>query len=194
MRSVLWRFLWTPLFALWSPGFSVRGTVPSGPVVFAANHGSHADTAAIQLALARAGHHRVLAAGAEDYFFCNRFLALFARLIGVFPFPRRGRAGIDRARRILDRGVSVLLFPQGTRNGGPFRKGVSYLADTAPVVPVTITGTDRMLPKGRRLPRRAAVSLSFGTPLEKGRLETPEQFAHRLERAVLGRDIDRYAA
>lgn len=184
MRALLWRLLWTPLFLIWAPGLRVDGDIPSHPVVFAANHSSHADTAAIQLALSRAGHTSVLAAGAEDYFFRNRFVAALARLIGVFPFPRNGSVGIERARRLLRRGVSVLLYPQGTRDGGPFRRGVAHLADTAPVVPVTVTGTDVLLPKGRRLPRRFKVTLHFGDPLRLRPAETPDQFARRLEQAV----------
>ncbi len=172
------------MFLIWSPGLRVYGEIPSYPVVFAANHSSHADTAAIQLALSRAGHTRVLAAGAEDYFFRNGIIAALARLIGVFPFPRSGGAGIERARRTLRNGVSVLLYPQGTRDGGPFRRGVAYLADTAVVVPVTVTGTDLLLPKGRRLPRRSKVTLHFGVPLRRRPTETPDQFAHRLEQAV----------
>ena len=184
MRALLWRLLWTPLFLIWAPGLRVDGEIPSHPVVFAANHSSHADTAAIQLALSRAGHTRVLAAGAEDYFFRNGFVAALARLIGVFPFPRNGSVGIERARRLLLGGVSVLLYPQGTRDGGPFRRGVAHLADTALVVPVTVTGTDVLLPKGRRLPRRSKVTLHFGAPLHRRPAETPDQFARRLEQAV----------
>jgi 1-acyl-sn-glycerol-3-phosphate acyltransferase len=186
--------LWSPVFRIFSPGFRVIGEIPSQPVVYAANHASHADTAAIQLALARAGHTRVLAAGAEDYFFRNRVCAALARLIGVFPFPRTGRLGIERARSILSRDTSVLLYPQGTRNGGPFRRGVAHLADLAPVVPVTITGTDRLLPKGRRLPRRATVTLRFGSQITPRPGETPNQLTARIEQAVCGRRHQESAA
>jgi 1-acyl-sn-glycerol-3-phosphate acyltransferase len=184
VRALLWRLLWTPIFCIWSPGFRAAGTVPRSPVVFAANHSSHADTAAIQLALSKAGHTRVLAAGAEDYFFRNVLIAACARLIGVFPFPRSGRLGIERARSILGRGTSVLLFPQGTRNGGPFRRGVAHLADAAPVVPVTVTGTDRLLPKGTGIPKRSLVTVRFGSPIRRIPGETAEQFVRRLEQAV----------
>jgi len=175
------------MLRIWSPEFRVTGEIPPNPVVFAANHTSHADTAAIQLALARAGRTRVLAAGAEDYFFRNRRRAALARLIGVFPFPRSGHLGIERAREILSHDVSVLLYPQGTRNGGPFRRGVAHLARVAPVVPVTVTGTDRLLPKGSRFPHRSRVTLCFGPPMTLRPGETPDQFTARVERAVCGR-------
>lgn len=187
MRALLWRLLWGTAFRIWSPGFRTSGSIPGGPVIFAANHASHADTAAIQLTLARAGHTRVLAAGAEDYFFRNRIFGFFSRVIGVFPFPRSGPVGISRAREILARGRSVLLFPQGTRNGGPFRCGVAHIAGTTyAVVPVTIRGTARMLPKGTHRPRRTKVSVVFGTALRRGPGEPAAAFATRLEKAVLG--------
>ncbi len=187
MRALLWRLLWSPIFRIWSPGFAVTGEIPPNPVVFAANHASHADTAAIQLALARAGHTRVLAAGAEDYFFGNRRRAALARLIGVFPFPRSGVLGIERACEILAHDVSVLLYPQGTRDGGPFRRGVAHLARVAPVVPVTVAGTDRLLPKGSRFPHRSTITLWFGPPMAPRPGETPDQFTARVEQVVYRR-------
>ncbi len=195
MRALLWRLLWGTAFRIWSPGFHTSGSIPSDPVIFAANHASHADTAAIQLALARAGHTRVLAAGAEDYFFRNRIFALLSRLIGVFPFPRTGPVGVIRSRDILGRGGSVLLFPQGTRNGGPFRRGVARIAGTShAVVPVTIRGTARLLPKGEHRPRRTTVSVVFGAALRRAPGEGAAAFTARIEEAVLGVDDRAVAA
>ena len=186
MRAVLWRLLWGLAFLIWSPGFRVSGRIPRCASIFVANHNSHADTAAIQLALARAGHGRMLAAGAEDYFFRNNATAALSRIIGVFPFPRSGRDGVERSRKLLRSGHSVLLFPQGSRDGGPFRRGVAHLADSGrPVVPVTIEGTDLVLPKGAHWPRKGQVSLRFGEPLNRTSEETPEEFTARLEDAVM---------
>lgn len=189
MRAHLWRLLWGLAFLIWVPRFRVVGRIPHGPVVFAANHNSHADTAAIQLALARERHSTVLTAGAEDYFFRNRLISACSRLIGVFPFPRSGRAGIDRAIRLLESGSSVVIYPEGSRRGGHFRPGVSYLARAGySVVPVTILGTKRLLPKGRLIPVRSDVSVRFGPRLRLLSGETPESFAARLEGAVKGKD------
>ena len=186
MRALLWRVLWGTAFRIWSPGYTVTGDIPQGPVMFAANHNSHADTAATQLALARAGHTRVLAAGAEDYFFRSRLTSLLSTAIGVFPFPRSGMEGVDRAISLLNSGVSILLYPQGTRDGGPFRPGAAHIAANGmAVVPVTIVGTARVLPKGAFWPRGGRVSLHFGSPLVRGRHETPEDFTARLESAVM---------
>ncbi len=194
MRALIWRILWGTAFRIFCPGFRAAGSIPRGPVLFAANHASHADTAAVQLALARAGHTRLLTAGAEDYFFRNCFVAPLSRLIGVFPFPRSGRAGITRAQSVLAGGTSVLLFPQGTRDGGPFRCGIAHIAGRRHVVvPVTIQGTAGVLPKGSRFPRRSPVTLTFGRPLRRTPGESAEAFTLRLERSVTG-TLDRAAA
>lgn len=194
MRRLLWSVVWGAAFRIWARRFRVTGTMPNGPVVLAANHQSHADTAAVQLAVSRSGRHRLLTAGAADYFFRNPAMAALARLIGVFPFPRHGRTGIDRAAAVLADGSSVLLFPEGTRLGGPFRPGVAHLAGTGwDVVPVTIRGTDRLLPRGAHWPTRAEVSVHFGAPLRRRPAESPRRFASRLEHAVRSR-IDDNAA
>ena len=185
MRSLLWKVLWGLAFRIWVRQFTVAGDVPPGPVVFAANHRSHADTAALQLALARSGHTRTLAAGAEDYFFRTRTAGLLSRVIGVFPFPRRGAVGLERATRLLQSDTSVIIYPEGSRDGGVFKPGVSHLARAGfPVVPVSIEGTDRLLPKGSSWPMRSDVHLTFGTSLRMWPDESPREFADRLEVAV----------
>ena len=88
-------------------------------------------------------------------------------LTGAFPFPRHGTQGIERAEALLASGRSVLLFPEGTRSRdgevAPFRCGAGFLARLGvTIVPVGITGTRDVFPKGARLPRRAPVALVFG--------------------------------
>lgn len=152
-----------------------RERIPAGPVVFAASHASHADTVVLLAALRG---RSVLPAAAADYFFTGRGRGLAAVLgVGAFPFPRAGRDGLDRARAVLAAGHDVLLFPQGTRDGGPVRPGVGALCrDGATVVPVRVAGTDRVLPKGARRPRRHAVEVVVGSPVAAG---TPTDRAAR---------------
>ena len=67
-------------------------------------------------------------------------------------------------RAWLDRGVSIMLFPEGTRSEtgemGPFRDGAFRLAIEAgvPILPIVIDGTFEVLPKGRNI-------LNFTTPI-----------------------------
>ena len=177
-RAVLQAVLLLPLVRLLCRPLRVEGARhlerAEGPFVFAANHASHADTAAVLAALPWRVRLRTAPAAAEDYFFRGRLRGALASLaIGAFPFPRHGSEGLHRAEMLLDRGWNVLLFPEGTRSRdgsmGRFRPGVGLLASRgAAVVPVGIAGTRVVLAKGRRLPRRSPVAIAFGEPMRSG--------------------------
>jgi long-chain acyl-CoA synthetase len=156
-------------------------------MVVVANHSSHADTVLLQYALATCHNRPVRVAGAEDYWFRNRFFGACSRVLGLIAFPRSGEVGVHRVRRALDRRVSVVLFPQGSRSGGRFRRGIGRIArgGDVEVLPVHVAGARELLPKGKIWPRRADVAVRFGEPIMLEPSETPEGFAARLERIVL---------
>lgn len=161
------RLVWKPLRYLFcSPlNLDVMAPMPDEPVVFVANHASHADTLVLVDVLARA---RPLAvAAADDYWFRDRTRGLaLAGALGAFPFPREGIAGLRRTQTLLSHGWSVLIYPQGTRGGGPFRAGIGRLAaGGAVLVPVGVVGTREVLPKGSRWPRRHPVTVRVGEAL-----------------------------
>jgi 1-acyl-sn-glycerol-3-phosphate acyltransferase len=90
---------------------------------------------------------------------------------------RRGVAEREPLRVALDTlaaGGLVGVFPEGTRTSGAVEqveRGVGYLALRAgcPVVPVACVGTERLLPRGSRLPRlRQPVAVSFGPSVDLG--------------------------
>lgn len=169
-RTILQQVALWPLVRWFFHPFHVTGrsNLPRGPVVFVANHASHSDTAAILRALPFRHRRRTRPAAAEDHFWRREAVGAFVSLLtGAFPFPRRGRAGIDRAEKLLARGRNVLLFPEGTRSCdgavGRFHKGAALLAERgATVVPIGVAGTRRVLPKGAWRPRSAPVSVVFG--------------------------------
>jgi 1-acyl-sn-glycerol-3-phosphate acyltransferase len=158
----------------------------AGPVLFVANHSSHADTAVILRALPSRLRRRVAPAAAADHFYRRRVIgAAVSLLVGAFPFPRHGGEGLARARQLMAEGWSVLLFPQGSRAGGTFRPGAALLAsDGTPVVPVGINGTAWILPKGRRVPRPGPVCLRFGEIVRYPRRSDPWIVRADLERRV----------
>ncbi len=152
------------------------------PVLFASNHTSHLDTAAIISAMPRRVRSRLTVAAAADYWFAGGRLAAWsgALMFNAFPFSRGGniRPSLERCGVLLDRGWSVLVYPEGTRSTtgqiGEFKSGVGLLAVElhVPVVPIRVNGLDRVLPKGNKLPRRSHVDVTFGEPM-RFTLNTP---------------------
>ena len=164
-----------------------------GPVVFVANHHSHADTPLLLTSIPEPWRHRIVVGAAADYFFSNRVAgAVSALAIGAVPIERTkvGRKSADMARDLIDDGWSMLLYPEGGRSpdgwGQEFRGGAAYLAIrcNVPVVPIHLQGTGRILRKGRTLPRPSRTTVTFGDPLTAGPDENARSFAARLQAAV----------
>jgi 1-acyl-sn-glycerol-3-phosphate acyltransferase len=170
LRWWCWRLVFGALVRLCARPLEVTGlehVEAAQPTLFVANHASHADTAVLLATLGVRLRGRLVTAAADDYFFSTPARAFGATvLVGALPFPRRGHAGLDRFRHALDHGYGVLLFPQGSRDGGGFRPGAGVLAtEGVRVVPVGLSGCGEVLPKGRRRPRRAPVTVRLGAPL-----------------------------
>jgi 1-acyl-sn-glycerol-3-phosphate acyltransferase len=165
----------------------------SGPIVFAANHHSHLDAPLVITSIPEPWRHRLVVAAAADYFFANRVTgALSALVMGAFPIERSrvSRRSADDAAALVAEGWSLVIFPEGGRSpdgwGQPFRGGAAYLSARtgAPVVPVHLEGTARILRKGRRLPKPARTRVTFGRPLRPEGSEDARRFSARIEQAV----------
>ncbi len=118
---------------------------------------------------------------------------------GVY-FVRRGegdRAAQRLSLELLAHGEPIAVFPEGTRNRagilGEPRDGAALLAmrTGAPLLPVSITGSNRLFPKGARLPRRTRVTVRIGEPFTltrqtSGRIDRQELVAgtERIMRAI----------
>lgn len=86
--------------------------------------------------------------------------------------PGAVHATMVKAEKQLAGGMSVVVFPEGTRtkNGklGTFKRGAFMLATEfgLPVVPITIDGSYRILPTGEKLPRPGHITLTIHKPIE----------------------------
>lgn len=165
-----------------------------GPMLFAANHQSHIDTPIVLAALPARWRRQTAVAAAADFWFAgDRIKGLLASsLFNAFPFSRTGaiRPTLEHCCWLLDRGWSILVYPEGTRSDtglmGPFRSGAGVMAVElgVPVVPVRITGTYEILPKGQAIPRRGTVQVCIGEALRFPRKTPYGEATTALEQAV----------
>ena len=176
LRALLQTFLIHPLLALFVQ-MTVHGRenldALEQPCLLIGNHTSHVDTLVIMRILPRAIRQRVAVAAAADYWFHSSLQGFLARLAyNLYPMVRNGsaRPSLEHTVELIDRGWSVLIFPEGTRspNGQlqPFRAGIGLLASETgiPIVPIRLRGACAILPKGQWWPRRGAVTVSVGAP------------------------------
>ena len=160
------------------------------PAVIAPNHSSDIDTPLVLSALPRSWRARTVVGAASDRFYARRRTALMAALwINTFPFDRSGALhGLAAASAHLRAGRNVLLYPQATRTSGleGFRAGVGRLctATGAPVLPVHVSGTAVLMPKGRGVTRRGRAEVHFGRPVEPLPREDPHEFTQRVGEAI----------
>ena len=170
-----------------------RLTDVDGPVIFAANHHSHADTTLLLSVIpARLRRDLRVAAGA-DYFFPNRVTsAISALFIGAVPIERTrlSRLSTDNVLEVIERGESLLIYPEGGRSpdgwGQEHRPGAAFVAKRTgvPVVPIYVDGTSRVLPKGQNWPTRVRTAVVFGAPLRIESDEDTRAFAARIQRTI----------
>ena len=147
------------------------------PVIFAANHASHVDAPLLVSVIPDRWRDDLFVAGAADYFFDTRLKATaFALLLNAVPIERQrvSRDSAGRVEELLEEGWSLLIFPEGGRSrdgwGQPHRPGAAWLAARTgrPVVPVHVSGTRDILPKGGTRLRPGTTTVTFGRPLHAG--------------------------
>jgi 1-acyl-sn-glycerol-3-phosphate acyltransferase len=152
----------------------------TGPAILASNHLSIIDSIYLPLLLPRP----VTFAAKSEYFTGTRLRdrAVSAYLRSTNQLST-DRAGGRAAQAMLEAAVSHLgsgelfgIYPEGTRSpdGRLYRgrTGVGYLAlhSGAPVIPVAMIGTDKILPPGHKVPRPGRIEIRIGEPIALGEL------------------------
>ena len=165
------------------------------PFVVVANHSSHLDAPLIYGSLPRRLSKNLAAGAASDYFFDSWYKALpTALFFNSFPVERqgmRGRRGM--AGVLLNEGIPLLLFPEGTRSRtgamANFKPGAAALSISrnVPVLPMALVGAYAAMPYGATVPvpGRPHVHVVFGRPLRAAPGEIAHQFSDRLHRYVV---------
>ncbi len=211
IRAAVWKLLGRPAMLLlgWpriEGRENLRGLV--GPALVVANHVTYFDPAYVLEALP--GRFRRKLAVAMDgellesmrhpppgtAFFAglaNRAAYwLIVSLFNVFPLPQKSgfRRSFAFAGDLVDRGWSVLVFPEGqrTRDGrmGPFRAGIGLLAASlhVPIVPLRLGGIFERKAAGKRWARPGQIKVAIGTPIAFQESDSAEEIARILEQGV----------
>ncbi|WP_263418191.1 AMP-binding protein [Terriglobus albidus] len=185
-----------------------KAELPPGPLLIIANHVTAYDGALILYSLPAKLRQRVAIAmsaevlldlrrGRNQQSTLRNLLAptgywLVTALFNVFPLPRlRGfRKSFAHAGKAMDRGYSVLIFPEGARSPDgklqPFRPGIGLLAQQSrvPVVPVALIGLGEMRTGKTRWFRSGQLEVHVGEPVAVEEGAEPAQLTAKLEESV----------
>jgi len=163
------------------------------PVLFISNHVTDVDAALILSALPWRWRYRMAIAMAGETLREWREkakvkYALGAALFNVFSLPRQSgfRQSFAYAGEAVDRGYSILIFPEGTETTDgqlqPFKAGIGLLASELkiPVVPIMLRGLFEVKQRRQRFVKPGTVSITFGEPIRFSD-ETPGEITRQLE-------------
>jgi 1-acyl-sn-glycerol-3-phosphate acyltransferase len=167
-----------------------REHIPGQPSIFMANHVSNLDPP-IMLPFFPY----------RTAFFIKRSLlniplvGFGMRLAGFIPVDRDGRLesareSVEAASKVLASGVNISTYPEGTRSRDgrllPFKKGPFYLAmeSGAPVVPVSIWGSEHMMTKGSLRIKPGTAHLTFHPAVYPQQFATREDLAAAVRAAI----------
>lgn len=180
----LWQLgMWGARAGVWLAGVRTRVVGlekldPAQPYVFMSNHVSNIDPPIIVPLLGRR-----MSILAKQELFRIPLLGTAMKLGQLVPVDRSNRdAAIESVKRAVDvlrSGVSMLVYPEGTRSRDgrllPFKKGPFHLAmeSGVPVVPLTIVGAYEIWPKGEFAIHPGTATLVVHNPID------PTKFADR---------------
>jgi len=166
-------FKWSvvmPVFRFYFRGklYGTENVPKQGPLIIASNHASDFDPPILASCV-----HRPVAFMAKEELFRVPLLGSAIRLYGAYPVKRGSadRSAIRAALTSLEEGWAAGIFPSGTRTlDGRIpepKLGAALVAAKiqAPILPVSLWGTHRILPKGAKFPQVTPVTMRIGTPI-----------------------------
>jgi 1-acyl-sn-glycerol-3-phosphate acyltransferase len=162
---------------------------PNATYVFMCNHVSNIDP---PLLLPRIpGRTSVMA---KQELFRLPILGRAMRMGSLVPVDRGNRdagiAAVRAAEEVVKQGIHMTIYVEGHRSYDgkmlPFKKGPFYLAEQCqvPVVPVTISGTHCVMPKGRFSIKPGVVSVIFHPPIPPAEFGTRDELMEKVRAAI----------
>jgi 1-acyl-sn-glycerol-3-phosphate acyltransferase len=146
--------------------------IPDAPVVFMSNHQSYFDVICLVAFLPRPARFVIKRVLVYVPVF-GQAIVVTGHIIIEREKPKQAFSAMDKAAEKIRKGTSIFVFPEGTRSRdhrlGAFKKGGFVLALKAgvPVLPVSITGTQSMMPKGSySFKRPKLVRVRVGDPID----------------------------
>ncbi|MGP8253825.1 MAG: AMP-binding protein [Terracidiphilus sp.] len=186
--------------------------LPKGPMLIIGNHVTTYDGPLIQYALeGRVRRHIAVAMSADMlddfrhwrdpdkprgkqgfYLFGPPAYFLITALFNVFPLPRQRdfQLSFAHAGRAMDRGMNVMVFPEGTRSAegqlARFRAGIGLLAKESgvPVLPVAIRGLGELKAGKKRWFRSGQLEIHVGEAIDFAPEATEAEITERLHAEV----------
>lgn len=162
---------------------------PARTYIFMSNHASNLDPPITIPLIPRRSSVMV-----KKELFSYPILGQAMRIGSLVPVDRGNRdAGIESvkiAKQVVEQGVNMAIYVEGHRSFDgkliPFKKGPFYLAMECgvPVVPITITGTHYLMPKGRFAIKPGTATVIFHSPIEPKNFDTRECLMEKV-RAVI---------
>ena len=162
-----------------------------GPLILAANHISNADPVVIGAWQTPALGRRIHWLGKREMFEWP-IVGRMARPGGVVPVDRGGAVveAFRIAQRVLEAGQVLMVFPEGTRSRDGVlqqpKDGLAMLAlrTGAPIVPIGVSESDRVWPRGQKLPRPGGrIVMRVGRPFQVQE-ELPEGIDRKAAKAA----------
>jgi 1-acyl-sn-glycerol-3-phosphate acyltransferase len=120
------------------------------------------------------------------------------RIGSLVPVDRQNRdAGITAVRdavKAIEKGLNMTIYVEGKRSFDgkllPFKRGPFHIAEACqvPIVPITISGTEKVMPKGQFAIRPGTVTVEFHDPIEPGDFGDRESLMAKV-RATINRGL-----
>ena len=162
---------------------------PARTYIFMSNHASNIDPPLMLPLIPRR-----TSVMARHELFNYPLLGTAMRLGSLVPVERKNRdagiAAVRAAAGVIRQGINMTIYVEGRRSYDgkllPFKKGPFYLAEEtrAPVVPVTISGTHEVMPKGRFRVKSGLVTVTFHEPIEPENFGSRESLMEKVRRAI----------